>query len=316
LLQFLALAAGSLCLRAMPAAASEGTDRETSRRMRDGAPSATAQAAALYRAVHQFLDHPRVLDDPWALPIVGAPALAELQAAVDRQSRSMRAGIVLRSRYAEDRLAAAVARGVDQYVVLGAGLDTFAYRNPHAGLRVFEVDHPATQAWKRERLAAMDIAQPAWLTFVGVDFERESFAERLAESGFDASRRTFAFWLGVSMYLTAATVDATLAAVAAWPGGGEIVFDYAEPPPEDMSEQARAARDALRARVAAVGEPFRSALEPEPLHARLGELGYADIEDLTPLDLAERFLGPEIAAAARAAGAGGRGGGHVLFART
>jgi methyltransferase (TIGR00027 family) len=226
--------------------------------------------------------------------------------------------IVSRSAFAEAKLAEAVKqRGVSQLVVLGAGFDTFACRNPFgARLRVFEVDHPATQAWKRERLAAMAIEQPAWLTFVGVDFERESFVDRLVESGFDPALRSFVFWLGVSMYLTEATVHATLADVARWPGGGEIVFDYAEPPPEDISEQARAAREALQARVAAVGEPFRSALEPEPLHARLAGLGYAEIEDLAPLDLAARFLGPEIAAAANAAGAGGRGGGHVLFART
>ncbi len=181
---------------------------------------------------------------------------------------------------------------------------------------MFEVDHPATQAWKRERLAAMGFALPEWLTFVGVDFERDSFDERLIEAGFDSSQRSFVFWLGVSMYLTEAAVDATLAHVASWSGGGEIVFDYAEPPHDDMSQQGRAAREALRARVAAVGEPFLSALAPEALHAWLGELRYVEIEDLAPLDLAERFLGPEIAAAARAAGAGGRGDGRVPFART
>jgi methyltransferase (TIGR00027 family) len=156
---------------------------------------------------------------------------------------------------------------------------------------------------------------PDGLTFVGCDFEREAFADRLLASGFDPQRRSFVFWLGVSMYLTASAIDATLAAVAGWPGGGEIVFDYAEPPRDGMSEQGRAARAALAARVAAAGEPFTQGLEPQALHARLTELGYAEIADLGSLDLAERFLGPEVAAAARAAGAG-RGGAHVLFART
>src|SRR5205814_8794572 len=113
---------------------------------------------------------------------------------------------------------------------------TFAYRNPFGEqLRVFEVDHPATQAWKRERLAAMNIAMPDWLTFVGVDFEGDSFGEKLVEAGFDPAQRSFVFWLGVSMYLTESAVDATLAEVAAWPGGGEIVFDYSEPPHDAMS---------------------------------------------------------------------------------
>ena len=287
-------------------------------------PSRTAWGAARHRAVHQLAEGGSIFEDPLAVPILGVdPAAAEDVAFLYENddtpgSRMLRFFIVSRSAFAEAKLAEAVEqRGVSQMVVLGAGFDTFAYRNPYgAKLRVFEVDHPATQAWKRDRLAGMDIAEPDWPTFVGVDFEHQSFAERLTESGFDASKRTFVFWLGVSMYLTEATVDATLATVAGWAGGGEIVFDFAEPPPEEMSDEARAVREALQTRVAAIGEPFRSALEPETLHARLRELGYAEIEDLGPLQLAERFLGPEVAAAAKASGAGGRGGGHVLFAHT
>ncbi|MBO0749078.1 MAG: class I SAM-dependent methyltransferase [Porphyrobacter sp.] len=287
-------------------------------------PSRTAWGAARHRAVHQLVEDGNIFEDPLAVPILGG----QLEAAADEAlvyesdshpgSRALRFFIVARSAYAEAKLAEAVEeRGVAQLVVLGAGFDTFAYRNPFGErLRVFEVDHPATQAWKQERLAAMDIARPQWLTFAGVDFERESFAERLVEAGFDPEQRSFVFWLGVSMYLTEEAIDATLAAVAGWPGGGEIVFDYAEPPHEDMSERGRAAREALAARVAAAGEPFIGALEPEALHAELDDLGYVEIEDLGPLALAEHFLGPEIAAAARAAGAGNRGGGHVLFART
>jgi len=287
-------------------------------------PSRTAWGAARHRAVHQLIEDGRIFKDPLAVKILGGDVEGADHGALQYESdthpasKMLRFFVVARSAYAEAKLAEAVEqRGVSQLVVLGAGFDTFAYRNPYgSALRVFEVDHPATQAWKRERLAAMAIECPEWLTFVGVDFERESFAGQLLEAGLDLRTRTFIFWLGVSMYLTKDTVDATLAAVAGWPGGGEIVFDYAEPPHEEMSEQGRKAREALKARVAAVGEPFRSALEPEALHARLGELRYVEIEDLGPLGLAERFLGPEIAAAAKAAGAGGRGGGHVLFART
>jgi len=288
-------------------------------------PSRTAWGAARHRAVHQLIDGGTIFADPLAVPILGG----DVSVATDGSdalvheddthpgSRAMRFFIVSRSAFAEAKLAEAVAeRGAAQLVVLGAGFDTFAYRNPFGDrLRVFEVDHPATQQWKCERLAAMGIAVPDTLTYVGVDFEHQSFVERLVAAGFDPARRSFVFWLGVSMYLTPDTIDATLAAVAAWPGGGEIVLDYAEPPSDAMSEAGRAARAALEARVAAVGEPFIGWLETEPLHARLAALRYVEIEDLNGIGIAERFLGPTIAAMAKAAGAG-RGGGHVLFART
>jgi methyltransferase (TIGR00027 family) len=286
-------------------------------------PSRTAWGAARHRAVHQLIEDGRIFADPLAVPILGGELdeRADNVLLLDRDSepgtRALRFFIVARSAYAEARLAEAVAeRGVSQLVVLGAGFDTFAYRNPYAELRAFEVDHPATQAWKRARLEAIAVAAERWPVFVGVDFECEAFAERLAEAGFDPRRRTFVFWLGVSMYLSPAAIDATLAAVAGWPGGGEIVFDYAEPPKEGMSELGLAARAALAERVAAAGEPFTAGLEPETLHARLGELGFTEVDDLGSLGLAEKFLGPEIVAAARAAGATGRGGAHVLFART
>src|SRR6202161_3091310 len=146
--------------------------------MQEGKFSRTAQRVAirrgaLRRAAHQLLDQPRVLDDPLALLIIGADAAEQLRSNPKEHrafSRAFRAFMAARSRYAEDELARAVALGVTQYVVLGAGLDTFAYRNPHAGLHVFEVDHPATQAWKRVQLQTAEIPIPASLTFVPIDF--------------------------------------------------------------------------------------------------------------------------------------------------
>lgn len=291
--------------------------------MRPRQPSRTAWGAARHRAVHQLVEGGTIFADPLAVTILGGQTDAAADDALRHEddstpgSRALRFFIAARSALAEAKLAEAVdRRGVSQLVVLGAGFDTFAYRNPFERLRVFEVDHPATQAWKRDRLAAVGIEVPSSLTFAGVDFERESFADRLVDVGFEPDRRSFVFWLGVSMYLTEQAIDATLATIASWPGGGEIVFDYAEPPHRDMSARGRAAREALAARVAAAGEPFIGALEPESLHAQLDELGYAEFEDRGPLDLADHFLGPEVAAAARATGAGNRGGGHVLFART
>lgn len=286
-------------------------------------PSRTAWGAARHRAVHQLLDGGAVFKDPFAVPILGGVISESHADPLSREddghpgTRALRFFIAARSAYAEARLAEAVAkRGVSQLVVLGAGFDTFALRNPFGTrLRVFEVDHPATQAWKRERLAAIGIDLPDWLTFADVDFERESFAERLVVTGFDPAQRSFVFWLGVTMYLTREAVDATLAAVARWPGGGEIVFDYAEPFSADMSEGAWAAREALAQRVAAIGEPLIGLMEPSSLHSRLSALGYATVEDLSGFELAERFLGAEFAAAARAAGRG-RSGAHMLYAST
>src|SRR5688572_14393982 len=148
--------------------------------LQPGEPSRTARGAALQRAAHQLLETPTVFEDPLALRIFGAEGVAWLGRNLDRYrtpgSRSMRAFLVMRSRFAEDELARAVERGVTQYVVLGAGLDTFAYRNPHRGLRVFEVDHPSTQVWKRDRLREQSIAIPRSATFAPVDFEKETLA--------------------------------------------------------------------------------------------------------------------------------------------
>src|SRR6202050_3085144 len=167
--------------------------------MQEGEFSKTAQRVAIRRAAHQLLDQPRVLDDPLALRIMGSEAEEAPRSNPKEHhafSRAFRAFMAARSRYAEDELARAVAHGVTQYIVLGAGLDTFAYRNPHAGLRVFEVDHPATQLWKREQLQASGIAIPESLTFVPVEFERQTLAKGLGQCGFDAGGAAGFLWVG------------------------------------------------------------------------------------------------------------------------
>src|SRR5271155_2688796 len=188
--------------------------------MQEGKFSRTARRVAIRRAAHQLLDHPMVLDDPLALRIIGSEAAEELRSNPKEHhafSRAFRAFMAARSRYAEDELACAVAHGVRQYVALGAGLDTFAYRNPHPGLQVFEVDHPATQAWKREQLQAAGIAIPASLTFVPLDFERQTLAEGLGECGFDSSAAAFLSWLGVTPYLTRDAFLITASFIAGMP---------------------------------------------------------------------------------------------------
>jgi len=215
--------------------------------------------------------------------------------------------IALRSRFAEDALAAAVEGGVRQVVVLGAGLDTFAYRSPlRDRLRIFEVDHPATQAWKRQRLADAGIPLPDSLTFAPVDFEREILAERLAAAGFDTSQETFFTWLGVVPYLTELAVWATLGFIAGLREGAHVVFDYADPP-ESLAPEARVWHDRRAARVAELGEAWVNYFEPEQLHARLRGLGFSEIEDLGPAQIASRYF------PSRTAGAPEKGG-HILRA--
>ena len=254
-------------------------------RLVEGAPSATAQGAAVLRALHQVIDYPRILDDPLAVTIIGPEGAQGLQAAADRQAHGLRAFVALRSRYAEDRLAAAVERGVRQYVVLGAGLDTFAYRNPHAnrGLKVFEVDHPATQRWKRARLEEVGIPLPPTLTFAPVDFETQDLSAQLQKAGFDFGRPAFFSLLGVVIYLTEAAAMQSLGIVSRCAPGTEIVFEFSLPASR-LSDTARASRQEAMARVAAIGEPWITFFDPEPLAGQLRALGFTGVDMLTPED--------------------------------
>ena len=247
------------------------------------------------RAAHQLHDNPKVLDDPIALQIIGPQAARKLQMespdAFGRYGLGIRAFMVARSRYAEDALARSIERGARQYVILGAGLDTFAYRNPYAEstLRVFEVDFPATQAWKRRNLHEARIPIPASVTYAPVDFEHQTLAEGLRRAGFDAGQATFFSWLGVTMYLTEEAIASTLELVAATPGGGGVAFDYAIPV-ESLNWMARASMRMLMRRVAAAGEPFRTFFDPAALKARLLGMGFRGIEDLGVDELNARYF--------------------------
>jgi methyltransferase (TIGR00027 family) len=193
--------------------------------------------------------------------------------------------------------------------VLGAGLDTSAYRMPPSqNLRIFEVDHPVTQAWKRQRLAEADIALPAALTFVPIDFERETLAGGLAAAGFDPAQQTFFSWLGVVPYLTDEAIFSTLGFIAGLSGGAHVVFDYVNPPDTMTEPGRRAMHEALIARVAAVGESIRNHFDSDALHVRLKALGFHELEDLGWPEIAARFLSN------RAVSSGGSA--HVLRAAT
>jgi len=283
--------------------------------MIEARPSATAQRVAMRRAAHQFLDVPKVFDDPLALSILGQEAVAELRSSIenfqDSASRSLRAFVVARSRFAEEELARAVARGVSQYVILGAGLDTFAYRNSYAesALRVFEVDYPATQLWKQRLLAEAGIAIPSSVTYVPVDFEHQTLVDGLAQAGFDSQKITFFSWLGVTPYLTRDSVMSTFAYIVSTPAGGGVVFDYAVPR-SSLNLIGRLAFDALARRVAAAGEPFQTFVDPHELAAELHRIGFRQVEDMDAREINSRYFKN------RADGLAVRGGlGHLANAR-
>lgn len=255
-------------------------------------PSRTALGAACHRAAHQVLERGFIFADPLAVRILGPRAEEAIQtAASDCSSRTLRLFIAIRTRFAEDALKTAVARGVRQLVVLGAGLDTYAYRSDFGQrLRIFEVDHPATQAWKRQRLAEAEIPLPPSLTFAPIDFEHESLSDGLRATGFNPAQQTFFTWLGVVPYLTEAAIFSTLQFIAALPGGAHVVFDYGNPAESGSDTDARTAAFRALARVASLGEPFRSCFETNALHAKLRSLGFSDIEDLGPKLICERYF--------------------------
>jgi methyltransferase (TIGR00027 family) len=247
--------------------------------MQTGRASKTALRVAIRRAAHQLMDQPCVLEDPIVVRLLGPGFARDMERASHKVARDFRAFMAARSRYAEDRLAEAVASGVMQYVVLGAGLDTFAYRNPFPALRVFEVDFPATQEWKRAMVDEAAIVLPSNLVFVPLDFEHETLAEGLKEAGLDPDKPAFFGWLGVVPYLTLDAFRATLYAVMRMPARSAVSFDYAVAP-ETLSPLGRTAFDALSTRVAAAGEPFRVFFTLDEMAEELYRAGFRRLEQV------------------------------------
>jgi methyltransferase (TIGR00027 family) len=260
--------------------------------MQDAHPSRTALRVALRRAAHQLYDaQPLVLNDPIAVAILGTTYFEELRRTPTRPDRpfsvALRAFLVARSRYAEDTLARAIAQGVTQYVLLGAGLDTFAHRNPYPHLRVFEVDHPATQQWKRELLETGSLPTPANLTYVPVDFERESLPEQLYSAGFNPQVPTFFAWLGVVPYLTLEAFRSTIGFISARLAGSGVSLDYVQPR-SALPFLEKLAHDSLAARVQLAGEPFQLFFTPAEI---AGELtAFRNREDLGSAEINARYF--------------------------
>jgi methyltransferase (TIGR00027 family) len=255
--------------------------------------SNTAEYTAAMRADHRLHDTELVLDDPWAISLIAS----ELRAGVEQGDfhaflaraglRPTQGHIVLRARYADDALAAAVARGVRQLVVLAAGLDSSCLRRDPR-VRVIEVDHPASQRAKRERLAAIG-ARLDGVEFVSVDFEREELADALAKSSLDRTEPAFLTWIGVSMYLPTATSFATIAQIrASVAAGSELIFDYPIPF-ERLDPEALAVARMKNEGLARTAEPRITTYDPPGLARALAERGFALVEDVGPAELDARY---------------------------
>ena len=259
----------------------------------DAGPKPSALMVAMQRAAHQLIEQPPVLDDPLALTILGAAEAQALRADLARyrqpMAQGLRSSVVVRSRLAEDEWARAIERGVRQYVILGAGLDTSAYRHPDAPGRIFEVDLPATQRWKQARLRETGIQSPPSLRFVPVDFESVTLAEGLARAGFDAREPAFFSWLGVTMYLDEAAVFETLRFIAGCAKGSAVLLEYVMPL-AGLPPMMRVAMEQVAAQLAERGEPWKSFFEPAVLAERLAAMGFSESRTWTPAELNSRYF--------------------------
>lgn len=260
--------------------------------MQDQNASRTALASAYLRAAHQIIDSgPRVLDDPITLHLLGPNAEQRIRGATDKYlspgAKDLRSHLVLRSRYSEDRLESSMERGISQYILVGAGFDTFALRQPPwaANLRIIEVDHPDTQRLKTSMISDAGIAIPGNVVYSEVNFEQESLDEGLTKIGVCSDQITFFSWLGVTMYLTEPAIDSTLRYMAAFPIGSEAVITFLQPPAANSS-----APSEISKRVSSAGEPFISYFTPEQFKGKLLAAGFSETHLLTPALSARYFL--------------------------
>jgi methyltransferase (TIGR00027 family) len=252
--------------------------------------SETAGTAAAARAAHLIVDKPPLIfEDTLAAALLGA----EAETLIDYHRlhgdhlvlSHARTGVACRARYTEDRLAEGVRRGVRQYIILGAGLDTFAYRSELANqVRVFEVDHPATQESKRRRLAEAGVAEPENVAYIAADLAVDPLIERLVSGGFDLARPAVVSWLGVTMYLDASAVAATLAALGGLATGTEIIVEYMVPA-ELRDADGQTYVDLVTPFAAERGEPWLGFFSPDEMSTLLTGHGFGSVEHVTQRDM-------------------------------
>ena len=267
------------------------------RGMKEEDRSQTAIVTATMRAAHYLLDQePKILEDSFARDLAGFAnddvLLKALKDSAYPDFSRMRTLFAVRNRFAEDELSRAIERGVSQYVILGAGLDSFAYRRSDLlrTLDVYEVDHPATQRWKRKRVDELGITVPARLHFVPIDFERQTLTEGLLAGGVGLRAPTFFSWLGVTQYLSSDAVLETLGEIArVAASGSQIAFQFVVPPATLAGEE-QALVLSLASHAAQVGEPWLSFFVPAEMESKLKQLGFSNIIQFGAEQATERYL--------------------------
>lgn len=258
--------------------------------MNPNEPSRTALMIAQQRAAHQVLDHGAIFRDPFAMKVLLQDERDVLEFSNQHPLACIgRLFVAARSRIAEDTLSRAVETGIRQVVVLGAGLDTFALRNPHVTRQIviYEVDYPATQEWKCQRLAEAGIALPPWLVLAPVDFEHDNLGEALVAAGFQQNSPAFFSWLGVVPYLTNEAIERTLEYLVSVPNS-EVFFDYMEPP-QAFSEELKHLEKARTEQLKKMGERSVSRFEPAEMTALLRSRGFSDIKDINFQEIRSRY---------------------------
>ncbi|KVM61966.1 methyltransferase [Burkholderia ubonensis] len=258
------------------------------------APESTALRVALWRAMHTEVDAPPyVLEDDIGLQLIAPDEDWRDRPDMHPQgTRGFRASVVGRARFIEDLVAEYADRGIAQYVLLGAGLDTFAQRRPGLAsrLQVFEVDQPGPQAWKRQRLISLGFGVPEWLHLVPVDFEAsDSWLEKLAAAGFATDRPAVVASTGVTMYLSLDAIKATLRQIASLARGTTLAMTFLLPP-ELVEPADRAIYDAVLSRARDSGTPFVSLFSPAEILALASEAGFSEARSVLPADLAQRYF--------------------------
>lgn len=262
--------------------------------MQDRQASRTALGVAYVRAAHQLLDpHPLLFPDPIALKLLGPDAPDAIHGMIERHqnpySRGLRSHVCLRSRHAEDRLRDEVRAGARCYVLVGAGFDTFAYRQPSwaKGLRIVEIDHPATQQAKHQMLAAAELTLPENLSYAGVDFTTEALGDVLGRLAIPKDDGVVFSWLGVTMYLSEEAITTSLKAMAALSARAAITLTFRQPPDPAMPSDVF-----LDNMVAAMGEPFVSCFTEDAMAAKLRECGFSSADFLIPEQATARYYTP------------------------
>src|SRR6266581_1546594 len=261
---------------------------------RTAMPDNTAVRVALWRALHVQLDPPpHVLEDEIGLRLVAPDEGWRDRPDMDPQgTRIVRASVVARARFIEDLVVEQAGRGVGQYVILGAGLDTFAQRRPEIAspLLVFEVDQPGPQAWKQQRLIELGYGIPEWLRLVPVDFEAgDAWWQRLAAAGFDAGQRAVVASTGVSMYLTKDAIAATLRQVATLAPGSTLAMTFLLPL-EFADPEVRPGLELAEKGARASGTPFISFFTPTEMLALARAAGFREVQHVSAATLARRYF--------------------------